>query len=60
MLIIKGLMKKFDDNIVFEHLNVKFDVPRQIYSVIGESGCGKTTLLNILFGKNSTEITEPD
>lgn len=73
MIVIKGLIKKFNHSVIFDNLNVKLETPGKIYSIFGESGCGKSTLLNIifgidrdfkgnywLFGKNSSEISEHD
>ena len=46
---IKHLTKKFGDKIVFNNFSVK--IPKgKISFIMGESGCGKTTLLRILIG----------
>ncbi len=49
MIKIKNGTKIFDDQTVFEGLSVEFD-GNGIIAVVGESGVGKTTLLNILSG----------
>ncbi|MDS0526375.1 ABC transporter ATP-binding protein [Clostridium sp. SHJSY1] len=55
---IKNLCKSFEDKIVFCNFNISF-TSEKINSIIGESGGGKSTLLNILSGllkKDSGEV----
>ncbi|WP_143314637.1 ABC transporter ATP-binding protein [Clostridium sp. HBUAS56017] len=55
---IKNLCKSFGDRIVFDNFNISF-TSESVNSIIGESGGGKSTLLNILSGllkKDSGEI----
>lgn len=50
MLILKDITKCYGDNIVLNSLSYNFDKSGCIYTIVGKSGCGKTTLFNILFG----------
>ena len=47
MIKIEHLTKSFGERIVFQDVNLQFAAGK-VYSLIGNSGCGKTTLLNIL------------
>ena len=47
MIKIEHLTKSFGERIVFQDVNLQFAAGK-LYSLIGNSGCGKTTLLNIL------------
>lgn len=47
MIKIEHLAKSFGERIVFQDVNMQFAAGK-VYSLIGNSGCGKTTLLNIL------------
>ena len=49
MLEIKNLYKKFNDKVIFNDFSITFDNDK-INCIIGESGGGKSTLLNILSG----------
>ncbi len=52
VLEVKELSKSFDDKKVFD--NVSFDVKkRERVFLLGDNGCGKTTLLKILIGDYS-------
>ena len=46
---LKGITKRFKEKVVLYNINL--DVPKgKIFGIIGRSGCGKTTLLNIIIG----------
>ncbi|MBI5871560.1 ABC transporter ATP-binding protein [archaeon] len=46
---LEGITKQFGNNVVLNNLD--FSIPKEgITGIVGLSGCGKTTLLNILIG----------
>lgn len=49
MLEIKNFTKKYGNNIVYEDFDISF-ADGEITFILGESGCGKTTLLNAVAG----------
>lgn len=49
MIEVQGLWKEYGDQVVIENLNLRF-APGEFVTVVGASGCGKTTFLRILLG----------
>lgn len=57
VLIAKGLSKSFDGTVVFT--NAELDIKKNTTTfILGENGCGKTTLLKILTGEYQTDSGE--
>lgn len=51
-LTVENLYKSYGDNLVLERLNLKVE-QGEFISMVGASGCGKSTFLNMLLGKES-------
>lgn len=47
MIELQHIWKQFGSRIIFSDLNLNFQ-SGMVYALIGDSGCGKTTLLNML------------
>ena len=48
-LLVRGLCKRFEDKVVLQDFTARFPAG-ETPCIMGRSGCGKTTLLNILMG----------
>ncbi|MDX1453466.1 MAG: ABC transporter ATP-binding protein [Oleiphilaceae bacterium] len=49
MLQVRNVWKQYDDNVVLERLNVTVN-EGEFVTLVGTSGCGKSTFLNMLLG----------
>lgn len=54
LIMLNNVSKKFDSKVVLENVNLEI-VPGEVFGIIGLSGTGKTTLLNLIVG-----FLEPD
>lgn len=56
-ILLKGINKKYQDKIVLENFSASFN-NRSVNFLMGESGRGKTTLLNIIMGLEKVDSGE--
>ncbi|VAW92430.1 Urea carboxylase-related ABC transporter, ATPase protein [hydrothermal vent metagenome] len=54
---INKLWKSYGENVVLEHVNASVD-KGEFITIVGTSGCGKTTFLNMLLGTESASKGE--
>lgn len=57
MLKLSNISKSYGDNKVLKNLNLNFN-DGQVVFLVGRSGCGKTTLLNLICGLDSVDSGE--
>lgn len=57
MIEIKNLCKSFDDHVIFDGFSLKINTGDFIL-ITGNSGCGKTTLLNMIGGLEKPDSGE--
>lgn len=57
MIEIKNLCKRFDDHVIFDGFSLKINTGDFIL-ITGNSGCGKTTLLNMIGGLEKPDSGE--
>lgn len=57
MLSAIQISKKFKDRIILNETSCEFEKEKS-YAIIGRSGAGKTTFLNILGGTRTTRLWE--
>lgn len=59
VLMCKNLAKSFGDKKLFSNVNIHIRKGERVF-IIGDNGCGKTTLFNMLLGKITADSGEVD
>lgn len=57
MITLNNISVSFDNKTVIENFSFKFEKGKK-YAIMGESGCGKTTILNVISGLLKPQIGE--
>ncbi|MBF0454312.1 MAG: ABC-F family ATP-binding cassette domain-containing protein [Magnetococcales bacterium] len=57
VLALKGISKRFDDNILFDNLHLKLEKGKKV-GLLGPNGVGKSSLLKIITGELSADAGE--
>lgn len=52
---LENVSKRYDDTIIFDHLCIAIDQPG-LYVILGKSGIGKSTLMNIISGIEKIDV----
>lgn len=50
MIKLTNFSKAYENKEIFNNIDITFDKQGAIYTILGKSGTGKTTLFNILYG----------
>lgn len=60
-MILKNIKKIYGDKVIFDNFDIEFEQGK-ITAMLGRSGCGKTTLLNVICGsvEYTGEVERPD
>ncbi len=60
-MILRNIKKSYGDKVIFDNFDIEFEQGK-ITAILGRSGCGKTTLLNIICGsvEYTGEVERPD